>query len=56
LLKTALDVFMQVQPDAVVFGQVKPANRASCRMFEALGFSLMSAADAGVAIYQSKQF
>lgn len=56
LLKTALDVFMQVQPDAVVLGQVKPANRASCRMFEALGFSLVSAADADVAIYQSKQF
>lgn len=56
LLKAALDAFVQGQSGVVVFGQVKAANRASCRMFEALDFSLVSAAGADVAIYQSNQF
>jgi UDP-2,4-diacetamido-2,4,6-trideoxy-beta-L-altropyranose hydrolase len=56
LLKTALDAFVKAKPGVVVFGEVKAENRASCRIFEALNFSLVSAVDADVAIYQSNQF
>ena len=56
LLKIGLKAFAQEQSGALVVGKVKPANHASCRMFESLGFNFVSAAGADVAIYQSKLF
>lgn len=55
LLKAALDNFVQLQPKAVFFGRVKPANRPSRRIFEALDFRLVSVA-ADIATYQFNHF
>jgi L-amino acid N-acyltransferase YncA len=52
LLAAALDLFAQEQPNALVYGQVKSSNHASRRMFEELGFNLVSASGAEVTIYQ----
>lgn len=53
MLAAALDAFRGTCPDARVFGQVQPANQASVRIFEKLGFERQpSAGSHGAVVYE----
>jgi UDP-2,4-diacetamido-2,4,6-trideoxy-beta-L-altropyranose hydrolase len=52
VMQTALARFVNIRGALTVVGRVKPDNVPSCRIFEALGFERVSAADAAVCTYQ----
>jgi UDP-2,4-diacetamido-2,4,6-trideoxy-beta-L-altropyranose hydrolase len=54
VLETALADLVANMPDASVFGQVKNTNRASRKIFESLGFNVVSSEGEGVVVYERR--